>query len=79
MTSGVAWVLQRAVFYSPVMAVPKRLRFFKFCSLPISSGMPELTSDVVWVLHTAGSLTRERLAVAAVQLGEALEVPNLIG
>ena len=38
MTSGVAWVLQTAGSYSPVMAVIARLRFFKFCSLEIESG-----------------------------------------
>ena len=53
--AGVAWVLHRAGFYSPVMAVPARLRSFKFCSLPISSGIAEkMTSGVAWVLHRAG-------------------------
>ena len=38
-----------------------------------------MTSDIVaWVLHRAGSLTLQRLAAAAVQLREALQVPDLI-
>ena len=79
MTSGVAWVLHRAGFYSPVMAVSRRSRFSSFCSLLISSGIAEkITLSVAWVLHRAGSLTLQRRAVPAVQLREALQVPDLI-
>ena len=38
----------------------------------------KITLSVVWVLHRAGSLTLQRLAVPAVQPGEALQVPDLI-
>ena len=37
-----------------------------------------MTSGVAWVLHIAGSLTLQRLAVVAVQLCEALQVADLI-
>ena len=61
------------------MAVPLRLRYFKFCSLPISSGIAEkITLSVAWVLHRAGSLTLQRLAAPAVQLCEVLQLPDLI-
>ena len=56
MKSDVAWVLQRAGFYLPVMAVNPRLRSFKFCSLKIESRTAvKKTSGVAWVLHRAGS------------------------
>ena len=61
------------------MAVPARLSSFKFCSLKIESGTAvKKTSGVAWMLHRAGSLTLQRLAAPAVQLGEALQVPDLI-
>ena len=55
MTSDVAWVLHRAGSYSPAMAVERRLRSFKFCSLEIESGMAEkITLNAAWVLQRAG-------------------------
>ena len=38
-----------------------------------------MTSDIVaWVLQRAGSLTLQRRTIPAVQLGEALQIPDLI-
>ena len=41
-------------------------------------GSLNISHIVAWVLHRAGSLTLQRLAIAVVQLREALQVPNLI-
>ena len=59
MTSGVAWVLQRAGFYLPSSdGQSKRLRVWSFDRFPISFGNAEMvmTSNIVaWMLQRAGS------------------------